>query len=133
MLPPFHRALPISTPEIELNAPEGGTGQHPSVLASPLTSKAPPTAVFPEQDSAMPFVSLFPSASRSVPIVQMGELRHRGINSLPQVTQVDSDSQLPIKPPASNTHPHAQPAAASSRTASSGPALLGGDLRAGVY
>lgn len=69
----------------------------------------------------MPFISLFSFASRSVPILQMGELRHRGINSLPRVTQVDSDSQLSTKHPASSAHPHTQPPAAGSSTASTGP------------
>lgn len=52
----------------------------------------------------MPFISPLSFASRSVPILQMGELRHRGISNLPRVTQVDSDRQLPTQHPASNAY-----------------------------
>lgn len=76
----------------------------------------------------MPFISPLSFASRSVPILQMGELRHRGISNLPRVTQVDSDRQLPTQHPASNAYPHNQPQLQEAAQPAPGRALLGGDL-----
>lgn len=47
------QGTPTSTHWNDLKAPEWGTGQLSSLLASSLTSEAPQIALFPEQDSVL--------------------------------------------------------------------------------